>query len=260
MLKFAANLSMLYPEHALIRRFSAAASDGFRAVEIQFPYDAPREDLAAALEKAGLVLVLHNLPAGDFSKGERGIACHPDRIAEFRRGVVQAIAYARALGCPQINCLAGIRPDNVAAEAAFATLVANLGFAAATLKEHGIRLLLEPLNRFDVPGFFVDRLALALDILDAVGSDNLFLQYDLYHQHRNGGALVADFLRHRRRIAHIQLADHPGRNEPGTGEIDFSAILKTIDEAGYAGWIGCEYRPKAGTSAGLGWMKEFAAA
>ena len=260
MLRFAANLSMLYPEHPLLERFAAAARDGFKAVEIQFPYAATKEDLADALAESGLTLVLHNLPGGDWAKGERGIACHPDRMAEFRRGVEQAIAYAQALGCRQVNCLAGIKPDDVTEGTAFATLVGNLQFAVDAFKDANIRLLLEPINRFDVPGFFVDRLAIALAVMAEVASDNLFLQYDLYHQHRMKGDLVADFLKHRERIAHIQLADHPGRHEPGTGEIDFAAILKAIDEAGYAGWIGCEYKPKGDTSASLGWIKKLTGA
>lgn len=253
--RFAANLTMLFTELPFLERFEAAAKAGFRAVEFLFPYEFAVEEIAARLKGNGLELVLHNLPAGDWAAGERGIGCHPGRVAEFRKGVVRAIEYATALGCPKINCLAGIRPQGVTAEAARGTLVENLGFAAERLGAAGIELLLEPVNSRDVPGFFVDRSALALGIIDEVSAGNLKLQYDIYHAQVLEGDLAATIEREFARIGHLQLADNPGRHEPGTGEINFSYLFRRIDELGYAGWIGCEYKPLTTTEAGLGWLQ-----
>lgn len=257
--KYAANLSMLFTELPFMERFAAARAAGFDAVEYLFPYAYPKEELAAALKHHQLTQVLHNLPAGDWAAGERGIACHPGREAEFRAGVERALAYARVLGTPRINCLAGIRPQGVTEADARATLVANLRFAAQALKEQGIPLLIEPINTFDIPGFFLSRTRQALDIIDTVGSDNLFLQYDLYHAQRMEGELTATLRAALPRIAHIQLADNPGRNEPGTGEINFRWLLAHIDALGYQGAIGCEYKPRAGTEQGLGWRQALTA-
>ena len=255
--KFAANLSMLFTELPFMDRFAAARDAGFDAVEYLLPYPYAKEELAAQLLRHNLRQVLHNLPAGDWDAGERGIACHPDRTGEFRAGVARAIDYAGTLRCPQLNCLAGKWPDNVTHEQAQATLVANLRYAAAALKDAGIRLLLEPINHFDIPGFFVTRTDQALSILDAVGSDNLFLQYDIYHAQRMEGELAATIEKHLPRIAHIQLADNPGRHEPGTGEIAWPWLLARIDALGYGGWIGCEYKPRTTTTDGLGWRDAF---
>ncbi len=253
--RFTANLSMLYGEVDFLDRFAAAAKDGFRGVEYLFPYDFPKETIAARLKENGLEQVLHNLPAGNWGGGERGIGCLPDRVDEFRAGVARAIDYATTLGCRQVNCLAGIAPAGVPADVLKATLVSNLKYAAAELKAAGIRLLLEAINTRDIPGFFVNRSPQAIAIMDEVGSDNLFFQYDFYHMQIMEGDLTPTFRRLRDRIAHVQFADNPGRNEPGTGEINYDFIFRMLDAEGYAGWVGAEYRPKAGTTAGLGWMK-----
>ncbi len=252
--RFAANLSLLFCEHPLADRFAAAAQAGFKAVEIQFPYELPAAQIAGLLRENALQLVLHNLPAGDWAGGERGIACHPDRVDEFRAGVAQAVAYATALGCPQLNCLAGIAPAAVPEAAVHATLVANLRHAAAELKRAGLKLLIEPINTFDIPGFCVSRTAQALALLDEVGADNAFLQYDVYHAQRMEGELGNTLARHLPRIAHVQIADNPGRHEPGSGEIHYPWLFRHLDAIGYAGWVGCEYKPAMTTRAGLGWL------
>ena len=253
--KFAANLTMLFTELPFLDRFAAAAGAGFKAVEFLFPYDHPASEVAAAARGAGVQVVLHNLPCGNWAGGERGIACLPDRVAEFRAGVARAIEYATALGAPQLNCLAGLAaPDDAAAHR---TLVDNLRFAAPELERAGIGLLLEPVNTRDVPGFFVSRTAQGLAILDEVGHPNARLQYDIYHAQVMEGDLLPTIERNFARIGHLQLADNPGRHEPGTGEINFPNVFRRIDELGYAGWIGCEYKPSA---AGLGWLQPYLAA
>ena len=257
--KFAANLSMLFTELPFMERFAAARAAGFDAVEYLFPYAYPKQALAAALRDNGLTQVLHNLPAGDWEAGERGIACHPGREAEFREGLARAIGYAAALDCQQLNCLAGKLPAGVAREDAHATLVANLRHAAAALKQAGIRLLIEPINHYDIPGFFLTRTDEALAIADEVGSDNLFVQYDIYHAQRMEGELAATLSKHLGRIGHIQLADNPGRHEPGTGEINYRWLLRHIDAIGSTGAIGCEYQPQTTTAAGLGWRSALTA-
>ena len=255
--KFAANLTMLYNEVDFLDRFDAAAKDGFKGVEFLFPYAYPTDQLAEKLTKHGLVQVLHNLPAGDFGKGERGIACHSTRIGEFQDSVGKAIDYATALGCGQVNCLAGIVPEGTPAEEARATLVANLRFAAAKLAAAGIKLLIEPINTRDIPGFYLCHSRQALDIIAEVGSPNLWLQYDIYHMQVMEGDLARTIQKNLNRIAHMQLADNPGRNEPGTGEINYPFLFDFIDKIGYPGWIGCEYKPKARTDDGLAWMKTY---
>lgn len=257
--KLAANLTMLFNEVDFLDRFRAAADAGFKGVEFLFPYAWPAEQIAEKLQRAGLVQVLHNLPAGDWAAGERGIACHPDRVGEFQDGVGRAIDYARTLGCRQLNCLAGIAPAGVAADTVHETFIANLRFAADQLKEAGIRLLMEPINTFDIPGFYLNRTEQAARILDEVVSDNLYIQYDIYHAQRMEGELGNTIARHLPRIAHMQLADNPGRNEPGTGEINYAWLFRHIDRLGYDGWIGCEYKPANGTREGLGWIKALAA-
>jgi hydroxypyruvate isomerase len=252
--KFAANLTMLFTEVPFLDRFALAAKAGFTAVEYLFPYDFDANALKAALEVNGLSQVLHNLPAGDWAGGERGIAVLPDRIDEFRRGVALAIDYATALGCTQINCLSGIAPVGVSDDVLRATFVANLRLAASELGKHGIRLLIEPINRFDIPGFYLNTVEQAASIIKEVGNDNLFIQYDLYHQQRTEGELIGTFKTYQGKIAHVQLADNPGRNEPGTGEINYPFVFEALDAAGYGGFIGCEYKPRTTTSDGLGWL------
>ena len=255
--KFAANLTMLFNEVDFLDRFDAAAKAGFRGVEYLFPYAYDKNQLAEKLKTLKLTQVLHNLPAGDWAGGERGIACLPARVGEFQDGVGKAIEYATALGCRQINCLAGIAPAGVAPDMLRKTFVDNLRFAADKLKATGIRLLIEPINTFDIPGFYLSRTAQALEIMNDVGSDNLFLQYDVYHMQRMEGELAGSLKKNLSRIRHIQIADNPGRNEPGTGEINYSFLFKHIDQIGYDGWIGCEYKPAATTVVGLGWASAY---
>ena len=258
MAKFAANLSMLFTELPFLDRFEAAAKAGFKAVEFLFPYAWTAEEIKQRLDDHGLTLVLHNLPAGDWDAGERGIACHPDRVEEFRAGVVKAVAYAKVLGVGQLNCLAGKAPAGVSDPLLHQTLVDNLKFAASALQAAGLRLLIEPINSFDIPGFYLNFTSQALSILDEVGADNAFVQYDIYHAQRMEGELAATMQKHLARIGHIQLADNPGRNEPGTGEINYPFLFKHLERIGYSGWIGCEYKPATTTEAGLGWLQQAA--
>jgi hydroxypyruvate isomerase len=251
--KLAANLTMLFNELGFIQRFEAAAHAGFRGVEFLFPYAFRAEQIAEQLDRHQLALVLHNLPAGNWDAGERGIACHPDRVGEFQDGVGTAISYAQALGVRQLNCLAGIAPSGVSADLARATLVNNLKFAADKLKAQDIRLLVEPINTFDIPRFYLSHTAQALDLITETGSDNLFVQYDIYHMQRMEGELANTIQANLPFIKHIQLADNPGRGEPGTGEINYRFLFALLDRIGYDGWIGCEYKPRAGTLDGLGW-------
>jgi hydroxypyruvate isomerase len=203
--------------------------------------------------------VLHNLPAGDWDAGERGIACLPGREEEFRSGVGQAIEYAKALGAPQLNCLAGKAPAGAERAALQRTLVANLHFAAERLDDAGLRLLIEPINTHDIPGFFVEHTAHAIELLDAVGAKNGFVQYDVYHAQRTEGELAATLSRHLARIGHVQIADNPGRHEPGSGEINYRFLFDHLDRIGYDGWVGCEYKPASDTEAGLGWRRALTA-
>ena len=256
--RFAANLSMLFNEVPFLDRFERAAKAGFEAVEFLFPYSFPATEIKARLDANGLTLVLHNLPAGDWDAGERGIACLPERRAEFRDGVARAIDHAGALGVKQVNCLAGKRPANASAAQADDTFVENLRHAADELGKAGIKLLIEPINTFDIPGFHLSRTHQALSIIGAVGSENLYLQYDIYHAQRTEGELAATLERHLPRIAHVQLADNPGRHEPGTGEINYPFLFSHLDRLGYRGWVGCEYKPAGSTEAGLGWRQRFA--
>ena len=257
--KFAANLTMLFNEVPFLDRFEQAAQAGFEAVEFLFPYDFAAEDIRAKLKGNKLALVLHNLPAGDWAAGERGIACHPNRVDEFRAGVAKAISYAKVLEVGQLNCLAGKLPDGVSAQQAHGVFVENLRFAAGELKKAGLSLLIEPINTFDIPGFFLSRTEQALAILKEVGADNLFIQYDIYHAQRMEGEIAATLRDRLPQIGHLQLADNPGRNEPGTGELNYAFLFKHIDAIGYTGWIGCEYKPKAATVDGLGWRKSLTA-
>ena len=252
--RFAANLSMLFTELPFLDRFEPAAKAGFKAVEFLFPYAFPMHEIKARLQANGLQLVLHNLPAGDWETGERGIACLPDRVDEFRRGVAQAIEVATALGVPQLNCLAGKAPTGVDDAVLRRTFVANLRYAAAELKQAGLRLLIEPVNSFDIPGFWLNRTAQALGVIDEVDASNLFVQYDIYHAQRMEGELAATLEKHLPRIGHVQIADNPRRGEPGTGEINFDFLFAHLDRIGYAGWVGCEYKPATTTEAGLGWL------
>jgi hydroxypyruvate isomerase len=256
--KFAANLTMLFTEVPFLDRFERAASAGFTAVEFLFPYAYAADDIKQCLDANGLELVLHNLPAGNWDAGERGIACLPDRVDEFREGVARAVGYAKTLGVGQLNCLAGKAPAAAGDAALRSTFVGNLKFAAAELKKANLRLLIEPINTYDIPGFYLNRTAQAIAILDEVGADNAFVQYDIYHAQRMEGELAATLQKQLARIGHIQLADNPGRNEPGTGEINYAFLFAHLDRIGYGGWIGCEYKPATTTEAGLGWRQRLA--
>jgi hydroxypyruvate isomerase len=249
---------MLFNELPFLDRFEAARDAGFKGVEYLFPYGFEKEALAERLQEFGLTQVLHNLPAGDWDKGERGIAVLPGREAEFREGVARAIDYAKALNCRQVNCLVGIAPAGVDAGTLHRTVVENLRYAATQLKQAGVKLLIEPINTYDIPGFYLNTTRQALDLIEAVGADNLFVQYDVYHAQRTEGELAKTIEKHLNRIAHIQVADNPGRNEPGTGEINYPFLFRHLDRVGYDGWIGCEYKPAADTRAGLGWIAKLA--
>jgi hydroxypyruvate isomerase len=255
--KFNANLTMLFNEIEFLDRFRAAKDAGFRGVEYLFPYAHRKEELAERLHANGLTQVLHNLPAGNWAGGERGIACHPDRVGEFQDGVELAIEYARTLGCTRLNCLVGIAPVGVEAARVHEVLIRNLQFAAAALKKAGVALLIEACNTRDIPGFFLNRSQQAMDIIDAVGSDNLFFQYDIYHMQIMEGNLAPTIEHLLHRIRHLQLADNPGRHEPGTGEINYPFLFDFIDRLGYTGWIGCEYKPASTTTQGLGWIRPY---
>jgi len=254
--KFAANLTMLFNEFEFLDRFEAARRAGFLGVEYLFPYAYDPALLAEKVAAAGLVQVLFNLPAGNWAAGERGIACIPKRVREFRDGVGKAIKYAKALGCAKLNCLAGVPTTN--RPLARRTLVENLRFAAHALEAEGIQLLLEPVNTRDIPGFFLFRSRDALDLIGEVAEKNLYLQYDAYHMQVMEGDLFRTLERNLERIAHIQIADNPGRHEPGTGEINYPFLFDRLDAMSYGGWIGCEYVPQAETTAGLGWFARFA--
>ena len=255
--RFAANLTMLFNEAPFLERFALAKSSGFNAVEFLFPYAFDVQAIKSALDHNSLKLVLHNLPAGDWDAGERGIACLPDRVAEFRSGVAKAIEFASILGVPQLNCLAGKAPAESDQQALHDTFVTNLQYAASELKKAGLKLLIEPINTFDIPDFYLSKTAQGIAILDAVGADNAFLQYDIYHAQRMEGELAKTIQNNLSRIAHIQLADNPGRNEPGTGEISYDYLFGLLDRIGYTGYIGCEYKPLKSTIAGLGWMDSY---
>ena len=251
--RFAANISLLFTEVPFLDRFDAAAQAGFEAVEFLFPYEFAARDIAARLQASGLQAVLHNLPPGDWNAGERGIACLPERREEFRASVQQGVEYALALGVPQLHCLSGIAPPGLSQERVFALLVDNMRYGAEQCAAAGVTLLVEPINTFDFPGYALSRTSQALALMEAVGAENLKLQFDIYHAQRMQGELAATLEQHLPQIAHIQIADNPGRHEPGTGEIHFPFLFALLDRLGYAGWVGCEYRPALGTLAGLSW-------
>ena len=255
MLSFSANVSMLFTEVDFLERFGRASSAGFRAVECQFPYPHRPDAIAEQLQRHQLVHVLHNLPPGDWARGDRGIACLPDRIGEFQESVGRAIEYATALDCARLNCLAGIASSEVDYDELHETFVGNLRFAARELKARGISLVIEPLNTHDTPGFFLRTPRQAVEIIEEVGDDNLYLQFDVYHADIMEGDAVRSLQRSISRVAHVQIADYPGRHEPGTGTIDFASVFQVLEDTNYAGWIGCEYVPLKTTEEGLSWLR-----
>ncbi len=255
--RFAANISFLFADVDFLQRFGAARQAGFRAVEFHFPYAYKASDLVAAANQARLEVALFNLPAGDWDKGERGIACDPGRVAEFRHGVARAIEYARALDCPRINCLAGIPPRDADPDRVLSTFLDNLRFAADALADQGLLLVTEPVNTRSVPGFYLTTTAQALDIMREVGADNLKIQYDIFHMQIMEGDLAKTIESALPQIGHMQFADVPDRHEPGTGEVNFDFLFDRIDRIGYDGWIGAEYLPAKGTVEGLGWFERY---
>ena len=255
--RLAANLSLMFTELPFLDRFEAAAKAGFGAVEFQFPYEYPANDLAEQLRRFNLKQVLFNMPPGNWAAGERGIAAVPGREREFEKTLDTAIEYARFLDCPQVHAMAGVLPRGVPAQPWEATYVQNLRTAAAKLAAHGIHLLIEPLNNRDMPGYFLTTAEQARSIIQHVGSDNLFLQMDFYHAQIMGGDLAERTKTHWTLIRHIQIAGVPGRHEPNVGEINYPYLFDLIDSLGYEGWVGCEYRPRGETLAGLGWARPY---
>jgi len=255
MVRFAANLSMMFCEVDFLDRFEAAARAGFKGVEFRFPYDFSADEISMRLEANGLKQVLFNTPAGNWDAGERGTACNPSRIDEFREGIALAIDYAKVLECGQLHCMAGLTPEGAAASEIRKTYVENLRFASAEMEKAGIKCLMEMINTRDIPGFYLNRSAQAEEIMEEAASGNLYMQYDIYHMQIMEGDLAPTIERLLSKIAHMQLADTPGRNEPGTGEINYPFLFGHIDRAGYEGWIGCEYNPAGATLEGLGWLR-----
>ena len=255
--RFAANLSMFYPELPFLDRFEAAARDGFDAVEYLFPYEHPPEEIAARLQALGLTQALFNLPPGDWGAGERGMACVPGREHEFAAGLEQALRYAQATGCRRLHAMAGLLPEGVAPERARATYVANLRAAASTLAPHGIMLLIEPINVRDMPGYLLSTQQQAHDIVAEVAAPNLKVQMDFYHCQIMEGDLVRRLQRHLAGIGHVQIAGVPDRHEPDLGEVHYPFLFDELDRLGYRGFVGCEYRPAADTSAGLEWLRRY---
>ncbi|MBC8210370.1 MAG: hydroxypyruvate isomerase [Gammaproteobacteria bacterium] len=258
MLKLCANLSMLYTEVPFLERFKQAAADGFRGVEYLFPYAYPASEILQRLQDQQLQQVLFNLPAGNWDEGDRGIACDPKRVSEFRAGVERALEYATVLNCQQCNALAGIAPAGLRSTALRKTFVDNLHYAADLMQQSGVKLLIEAINTRDIPGFYLNKSEQAISILDEVGSDNLFYQYDIYHMQVMEGDLANTIQKYLDRIGHMQLADNPGRHEPGSGEINYHFLFQHLQQIGYQGWIGCEYRPLTTTAAGIGWLQDYA--
>lgn len=266
--KFAANLSMLYPEHEFLQRFEAAARDGFRSVEYLFPYEHEPAELAARLKANGLQQVLFNAPPGNWAGGERGLACLPGREEEFRNGIADALRYAEALACPRVHVMAGLVPANADGAQLRSSYVANLRWAAAEAAKQGVDLLLEPINTRDIPGFFLNRQDEAHALIAEIGAPNVKVQMDLYHCQIVEGDLAMKIRQYlpTGRVGHFQIAGVPQRHEPDIGELNYPYLFELIDEVaaqcGWQGWIGCEYRPArgnapGGTSAGLGWLKRW---
>jgi hydroxypyruvate isomerase len=255
--RFAANLTFLWTELPFLERFDAASEAGFSHVEYMFPYEYPVRDIRARLDDNGLEQVLFNLPAGDWAAGDRGLASDPSRVDAFRTGVEQALDYAEALDVRQLNCLAGLGLDGADPADQWTTLVGNVRYAAQRLAQAGRRLLVEPVNTFDVPGFLLPRTDDALRLIDEVNEPNVLLQFDAYHVQRMEDdpatrlGLLLD------RVGHVQIADNPGRHQPGTGEIDFDALFQQLDDTGYAGVVGLEYIPAPDTAASLSWLERY---
>jgi hydroxypyruvate isomerase len=255
--RFAANLSMMFNELPFMDRFAAAAKAGFKGVEFLFPYEYPAAEIRKRLNDNGLALALFNMPPGDWSKGERGLASLPGRQGEFRDGLKQALDYAGALGGKLVHCMAGIVPSGVPQVTAASLYAANLAWAAEHAMAAGVKLVIEPINHRDMPGYFLNTQAQGAAVVEAIGRDRLGLQFDVYHVQTTEGDITKRMEQYMPVIAHMQIADVPARNEPGTGEIGWAFVFRRIDELGYRGWVGCEYRPAGETLAGLGWRDRF---
>ncbi len=253
----AANLSMMFNEVPFLDRFDAAAKAGFKAVEFLFPYEHQAAVLRARLDAAGLQQVLFNMPPGDWAAGERGLASLPGRAQEFRDNVKIALDYAATLGCPLIHCMAGIPPAGTSPITAAALFAANLAWAGEHAKTAGVRLAIEPINHRDMPGYHLNTMAQGAAVVDAIGVDRIGLQFDVYHCQTTEGDITKRLEKFLPVVAHMQIADVPLRNEPGTGEIGWEYVFRRIDELGYTGWVGCEYRPAGDTVTGLGWRQRF---
>jgi len=255
--RFAANLSMMFNEVPFLDRFALAAKAGFKGVEFLFPYDHPAAEIAARLKDNGLQQVLFNAPAGDFGKGERGMAAIPGKQAAFRDSIKLALEYATTLACPRLHIMAGLKPEGVAHDTLTAVYGANLAYAAEECAKAGVKPIIEPINHRDIPGFFLNTTDQAAAIIAAIGPEKLGMQFDLYHCQITEGDVVKRVEKHLPLIAHMQVADTPGRHEPGTGEVNWPFVFKTIDALGFRGWIGCEYRPAGETLAGLSWFAPY---
>lgn len=262
--QFAANLTMLYPELPFLDRIHAAARDGFKAVECLFPYAWPSSEIAQSLRDHGLQQVLFNAPPGDWDAGERGLACLPGRESEFRSGLLQALDYAAQLDCPRVHVMAGLQAQDAAYDTLYPMYVSRLQWAAAQAAQCGVELMIEPINTRDMPGYFLNRQAQAHQVLCDVGAGNLKVQMDLYHCQIVEGDVSMKLQRYvpQGTIGHIQIAGVPERHEPDTGELNYPYLFDLLDQLGYTGWVGCEYRPRAGlqpggTSAGLGWLRPY---
>jgi hydroxypyruvate isomerase len=258
MTKLAANLTMLFTDLPFLDRIDAAAAAGFQAIECVEPYVAPAKDVAERLRRHGLTAALFNMPPGNWAAGDRGHAADPARIDEFRRSIDTALDYARATGCKVLHLMAGKTPANADHDACARTLIDNIRLAADAVAGDGITLVLEPINtKVDIPGYFYDTTAKALAVMDEAERPNVKLLYDIYHMQIMEGDLARTIERLLPRIGHVQLADNPGRNEPGTGEINYPWLLARLDALGYDGWVGCEYKPAGDTKAGLGWAEPY---
>ncbi len=255
--KFNANLSFIFQEHAFLDRFEAAAKAGFRGVEYLSPYEHTPEVIVQCLREHNLEQVLFNLPVGDASANERGLSALPGREADFEASAQQALHYARTLGCRQLHVMAGIPPADASPEACETTYIRNLQYVAKLTQPHGIRALIEPINTRDIPGYFLNTSKQARRMIDKAGSENLFLQMDLYHCQIMEGDLAENINAQFDIISHFQIAGNPGRHEPNIGEINYPYLFDVIDGLGYTGWIGCEYRPRQGTLAGLDWGEPY---
>jgi hydroxypyruvate isomerase len=256
MLRFAANLTMMYGEHTFPDRFAAAACDGFTGVEYLFPYEHPAENLAAWLKENALIQVLFNAPPGDWAAGERGLAAVPGKEAAFRDAIATALKYAHVLNCPQVHVMAGIQPAGVERALLLRTFVNNLAWAAEEASRAGVVLLIEPINTRDMPGYFLNRQDEAHAIVEEIASPALKVQMDLYHCQIVEGDICTKLKKYLKKVGHIQIASVPARNEPNAGELDYNYVLALVEDLGYEGWIGCEYRPKGETSEGLDWLRK----